>query len=134
MTAPPMRDPDYLPPPVDPPPSDEELRYYAGLLAWIMQPTTDRAEVLDTAQHVWRVTLSVEEHERLRQFVPLAVRDEVCRCGHGQGEHWRNEGACTYSTMAEVWGCDCEEFAADAVRDLVRGPRSSPRLTRRFAD
>lgn len=52
-----------------------ELRRYAGLLAWIMQPEDDIDEVRDTAVHVWRISLTVEEHQRLQQFLPDHLRD-----------------------------------------------------------
>lgn len=53
----------------------DELRRYAGLLAWIMQPTEDRAGVEDTAVHVWRISLTLEDHARLDRFLPDDLRE-----------------------------------------------------------
>jgi hypothetical protein len=49
---------------------DSELRYYAALLAYIMAPEDDRSAMWGNAEHIWRIELSVEQHERLQQFLP----------------------------------------------------------------
>jgi hypothetical protein len=59
--------------------ADDELLRYAALLAWIMDSEDDRAEVEDTAVHVWRVELAVEDHARLARFLPDELRDEAAR-------------------------------------------------------
>lgn len=52
----------------------DELRRYAGLLAWIMM-SDDVDEVRQTAVHVWRVELTVDDHRRLQEFLPTDLRD-----------------------------------------------------------
>jgi hypothetical protein len=52
-----------------------ELHRYAGLLAWIMMPLVDADEVRQTAIHVWRVELTLEDHKRLQSFLPADVRE-----------------------------------------------------------
>ena len=47
----------------------EELAGYAGLLAYIMNPVDDQAEVEENAVHVWRVRLNVEDHTRLQGWL-----------------------------------------------------------------
>lgn len=57
-------------------PERDELLRYAALLAWIMQSKDDRREVEETAVHVWRVELTIEQHEQLNRFLPDELRDE----------------------------------------------------------
>lgn len=42
-----------------------DLFRWAKMLAYIMRSEDDRDEVYDSAEHVWRVIMSREEHKRL---------------------------------------------------------------------
>jgi hypothetical protein len=53
----------------------EKLRRYAELLAWIMASPDDRVEVEGTAVHVWRIELTVAQHEELAAYLPPELRD-----------------------------------------------------------
>lgn len=34
----------------------------------------------------------------------------ICCCGHLQGAHFREAGACMFNTASETWACGCSEF------------------------
>ena len=61
---------------VDPPATEEELLHYANLLAQILESKDNRDDVEQAAVHVWRIELTIEQHERLQQFNLEPLEDE----------------------------------------------------------